>query len=63
MPLDSSGVSATGYGGYARAMLGAAYNAGYTNALTGYTDWVAKSPTIDQGYLADPTWAIIPRAR
>ena len=49
------------YAANARAMLGAASNAGVANAKSAYTRWKTFTPALDQAFVADPTWAIIPR--
>jgi hypothetical protein len=62
-PIDpgSYPTSAMGYAANARAMLGAASNAGIAGAGNAYKIWRTMTPAIDSGLQSDPTWAIVPR--
>lgn len=62
LPVDPASYpdSAIGYAANARAMLGAAHNAGIAQAQGAYNLWIRKTPKIDGGFNSDPTWAIVP---
>ena len=53
--------AADGYAAYSRGMLGAAANAGITNAKAIYQNWKLMTPAMDAALADDPTWAIVPR--
>jgi len=53
--------NAGGYAANALALLGAAANAGFTDALSAYAKWKAMTPGVDNAFATDPTWAIKPR--
>lgn len=55
-PSDAGGAAA-----YMRGMLGAAANAGVTDAPTAYAKWKTMTPNMDAAFASDPTWAIVPR--
>jgi hypothetical protein len=61
MPIDGSPASSGDYAANARAMLGAAANAGVQGARTTYSSWVARTPAMDADMPKNPTWAIVPR--
>jgi len=49
------------YAANSRAMLAASSNAGVSNGAASYTKWKTLTPLLDNAFLSDPTWAIVPR--
>jgi hypothetical protein len=60
-PIEGYPDWAGGYAASARAMMGAATNAGVTSARNTYAKWVSMTPKMDADMLTNPTWAIVPR--
>lgn len=52
---------AEGYAAVSRGMLGAAVNAGITNAQSAYDRWVAFTPDLDADFVNSPQYNIVPR--
>ncbi|HSX95578.1 MAG TPA: hypothetical protein VLG41_21810, partial [Hydrogenophaga sp.] len=52
---------AGGYAAVSRGMLGAAANAGHTDAPAAYTRWLTFTPNLGTDFKNDPSYAIVPR--
>ena len=60
-PIEGYPDRAGGYAASARAMMGAASNAGVASARDTYNKWVSTTPKMDADMQTNPTWAIVPR--